>query len=377
MWRHKVVLSRKACWLGGLALTVIGVMLPVSISSSSSASTSSPLGTGVGTVALGDVACVTSSDCWAVGDRSFGNRESTSSESLIEHWTGHAWAVVKAPRVGSSSYLAGVSCTSAVNCWAVGAAVTLATGDTGLIDHWQGRVWLQVPVSRLGAADLDGVACADSSRCWAVGDSDSGRAIIATWDGQKWADATTPVGGLVNALRSVTCPGPKTCWAVGTSLSNKKLYVPLAFRWNGGKWVVTNGLRGTLLSDVNCFSASNCWIVGATSSLRPVVQHWNGVNWTKTETPHVLGGDPLISVACAEATTCFAVGKAGQKALMERWDGRSWRIVPTPLLTGRGGFAAIRCFKNHGCWAVGGFIGDTLAPLVEYWSGSKWHILSV
>ena len=371
-WREK--------WgFGALAMAVMVLSLTAFGSSPSLAGTSSRRAAPLGTVSLSDVTCVTSSDCWAVGDRTSGNGvASMSSESFIEHWTGHSWAVVKAPRVGSGSYLAGVSCISALSCWAVGGTVTTATGDTGLIDHWQGRSWLQAPASNLGAADLYGVTCANSSRCWAVGDSDSGRPIIATWDGRIWVDVTTPVEGLVNLLHSVSCPATRTCWAVGDSLtSGTHQYVPLVLKWNGVQWSVTKGATGPLLVDVACLSASNCWLVGATGPGRSVLQHWNGVNWTTTQTPNVSGNSPLLSVACTGATTCFAVGGTGQAALIERWDGRSWRIVSSPLPKGRAVFASITCFENHTCWAVGGFVGDTVEPLIDYWSGSQWRAVSL
>lgn len=239
MWRRKVAAPRKSRWLAAVALAIIGLLLPVGTSSSSSASTSSQSAHGTA-VALGHVACVTSSDCWAVGDR-FGKGASMSSDSLIEHWTGHAWAIVKAPRVGSPSLLAGVSCTSAVSCWAVGATVTPVTGDTGLIDHWQGVHWVQTRTANLDATTLDSVTCPTRSRCWAVGSGGAGRPVLATWDGRVWAAVSTRVTGLANHLDSVSCPAPTVCWAVGYSLSSTKhgTYLPLVLKWNGQELSVT------------------------------------------------------------------------------------------------------------------------------------------
>src|SRR5689334_21396361 len=84
------------------------------------------------------VTCITASDCWAVGaymDSNF------TAKTLIEHWNGLSWSVVPSPNSGTAdNVLNGVTCTSASNCWAVG-AYTAASAQQTLIEQWNGTSW--------------------------------------------------------------------------------------------------------------------------------------------------------------------------------------------------------------------------------------------
>src|SRR5690349_24760771 len=62
------------------------------------------------------VAAVSTDDLWAVG---FYNNAS-SAQTLIEHWDGSAWSVVRSPNVGSDNYLEEVDALAANDVWAVG-----------------------------------------------------------------------------------------------------------------------------------------------------------------------------------------------------------------------------------------------------------------
>src|SRR4029077_539499 len=86
---------------------------------------------------LNDVACVSASDCWAVGDY----YTSSASQTLIERWDGSSWAIVSSPNTSATQFnvLYGVTCASASDCWAVG---DYYTGNTQtLIERWDGRSW--------------------------------------------------------------------------------------------------------------------------------------------------------------------------------------------------------------------------------------------
>src|SRR5205823_8197298 len=62
--------------------------------------------------------------------------------------------------------LTGVTCASALDCWAVG----LAGDQTQTFVQWNGTSWsLAAPPSALPFNHLNGVTCASGSDCWAVG----------------------------------------------------------------------------------------------------------------------------------------------------------------------------------------------------------------
>jgi hypothetical protein len=84
------------------------------------------------------VTCASSSNCMTVGV----SEESGTGASLIEHWNGSIWSIMTSPNVSKLgyNYLEGVSCTSRSNCWAVGNTAITGVNAT-LIEHWNGSRW--------------------------------------------------------------------------------------------------------------------------------------------------------------------------------------------------------------------------------------------
>ena len=115
--------------------------------------------------------CPSESNCWAVGY--FTNNG--VQEPLIQRWDGVAWLAFPVPNLSptTSGRLTGVTCTSALDCWAVGQAVPLGgTAPQTLTLHWNGAAWSAVPSGNTNPAReniLYGVACTSSDNCWSVG----------------------------------------------------------------------------------------------------------------------------------------------------------------------------------------------------------------
>jgi len=149
----------------------------------------------------------------------------------------------------------------------------------------------------------------------------------------------------------------------------------------------------SVLQDVACTSARNCWAVGSyetkTAQLNEAL-HWNGTSWTKVGTPdHGTGpGDhsSLSAVACTSARNCWAVGSydsgAGQLNQALQWNGSSWvRIAtPDPGLAGSGlrALNGVSCVSHADCWAVGAHISDRgiSRNAVLQWNGASWSAVS-
>src|SRR5207244_1023032 len=83
-----------------------------------------------------------------------------------------------------------------------------------------------------------------------------------------------------------------------------------------------------------------CWAVGYyandTGTFQTLIEHWAGTSWAIVNSPNPVVLDSLlIDVACASASECWAVGfynptGALSQTLIERWDGTSWTIVTSP-----------------------------------------------
>ncbi len=148
---------------------------------------------------LNGVSCPSATACMAVGG--YDANASSMGVTLAERWNGSAWAVQPTPiRRGSiGSGLAGVSCTSATACEAVGAYEDSSHADFTLAERWNGSAWhLQPTPNRAGStgSDLTSVSCPSATACTAVGYYTNAKNVQATlaetWNGSAWSVQTTP-----------------------------------------------------------------------------------------------------------------------------------------------------------------------------------------
>ena len=214
------------------------------------------------------VACVSASDCWAVGDYS---NDNSIPRTLIEHWDGTSWAIVSSPNTGTTdrNFLTGVTCASASECWAVG---YYYNGNIQtLIVRWDGTSWAIVSSPNPAPNSyLNDVTCVSASDCWAVGPYYNGSAyqtLIERWDGTSWAIVSSPNPGENNYLKGVTCVSASECWAVGFYYTGILPVQTLIERWDGTSWAIvaspnTSATQSNELFPVTCVSASECWAVG-------------------------------------------------------------------------------------------------------------------
>jgi hypothetical protein len=182
----------------------------------------------------------------------------------------------------------------------------------------------------------------------------------------------------------VSCVSSSDCVAVGSYVNRADISAPLAERWNGVSWSIqptpspSGSTYGELLS-VSCAAATACTAVGDYNSNRgtqPLAEQWNGSSWSIQPTPNP-GSGILSSVSCTSPTACSAVGSAGLGTpLVERWDGTSWSVQPTPQPAAKSSLIGVSCTSATACTAVGGageYSPDD-TPLVERWDGSTWSV---
>src|SRR5205085_4115018 len=177
--------------------------------------------------------------------------------TLIEHWNGSKWSVVKSPNVGTSdNQLDAVTVISASNIWAVGRYLNNVEQDQTLIEHWNGTKWSVVSSPNVGSGSnvLFGVAAVSASNIWAVGVSitDHDRTLIEHWNGTKWSVVKSPnVASEDNDLNGVAVVSASDIWAVGEHFRNgdPTTSQTLTEHWNGSNWSIVkspNNPAGTL-----------------------------------------------------------------------------------------------------------------------------------
>ena len=144
---------------------------------------SAPAPSGATETTLQSVSCTSESACMAVG---YFKNGGLYPKAVAERWNGSSWSVLASPAPPKEGHvwLRSVSCVSASSCVAAGGYATpfLATGETTLVHAWNGTEWsAQSSPSPEGKAfsGLAGVSCSSASACTAVGQAGPGWSDVA------------------------------------------------------------------------------------------------------------------------------------------------------------------------------------------------------
>jgi len=333
------------------------------------------------------VSCTAARACTAAG--SFDSRGGPLT--LAGAWNGTSWRIHATPSpVGTAGgqFLA-VSCASRRACIAVGTySDSLGVGRT-LAEQWNGTRWrLLATPDTAGAAyaELAGVSCSSASACTAVGTyfkAGHDQPLAERWNGTRWQIQATPSPAVRGGyLSAVSCPSASSCTAVGVKAGSDKM---LAEHWDGRAWTVQvtpHPAGAGQLFGVSCEAASSCVAVGSSYS-----EVRNGAAWSFQPTAGLPAGSQGISLyglSCASATFCAAAGSyfsknGGPLTLAESWNGTTWQVqhTPNPVRTGRNGFSAVSCTSATACTAAGTDANNDFSPPVafaEVWDGTQWRI---
>ena len=239
---------------------------------------------------LFNVSCTSTSFCIAVGSDAL-------QEPIAEIWNGVSWKVSSTPAEGSNGGLSDVACVTKTDCIAVGPS---NTQQAGLAEQWNGKTWtvLQTPAAE---GNLEGVSCTSVDACIAVGttfnlQTGTSTALAESWNGTEWSLMKTPstgTGSIETELLSVSCGAAQSCVAVGVSVNDQDVGSPLIESWNGSKWSIDKSAPTSAsnlgITGVSCTSATSCMATGyAFDRLNSPVafsEMWNGTTWTSEKIP--------------------------------------------------------------------------------------------
>ena len=360
-----------------------------------------PTATADGSTQLSGVACPSATSCFAVGSVAHETQTSFSVAPLVERWNGTTWSITKLPATGAPiAELNAISCASPTSCIAVG---DKSNGDIDTFDvhslslRWNGTTWSAVAVPRPAGARAEilfGVACGSPTSCLGAGAflADGGtNPLVEQWNGSKWSivPAPLPAGRTGASLSGAACSSATNCFVVGSSFSGPEDDTPLVEQWNGTALSIVPspgplGVTASAFAGVACASATNCSAVGGSLTLEsgglveidaPLNEHWNGTEWTIVSSPANAPFTFLAGVACASATSCFAVGDSG---LTEQWNGSSWSIAPFGQKSSQSVLFSVACPRANRCFAAGEYLaGDGVKVLIEQFDGTGWTIADV
>ena len=213
--------------------------------------------------------------------------------------------------------------------------------------------------------------------------------LIVHWNGETWRRVDAPNRDVVESdgraaggifLRDVHATAPDDVWAVGGSGD-----IPVIQHWDGTDWSVVDspeirGLVNGTLSAVTATAPDDAWAVGTGGSGVLVLEHWDGARWTAQEFDEV---DPrsssLEDVDALSPNDAWAVGNSWDRPLILHWDGRRWSrsvmpFVPYTRITG------VDALGPEDAWAVGTTYADIpgrlpARPLLARWDGTAWNVV--
>jgi hypothetical protein len=189
------------------------------------------------------VAANTALNIWIVGNSM---TSSQATDTLTEHWNGSTWKVVASPNPGTGSLgslLNSITVISSGNVWATGQfyASSSPTSSETLVEHWSGSQWKVVssPNSASGVSGnaLFSMATVTKSNIWAVGayyDSQSNPQVLTEqWNGKTWNIVSAPNPGTLEnlALSVARVPTSSRVWLAGFTSSASGSGQPLSERF--------------------------------------------------------------------------------------------------------------------------------------------------
>ena len=279
-------------------------------------------------------------DVWAVGTYAPSDARwpNLPFRTLAERWNGSAWAIVRAPNVGAADSLFAVGVLGPNDAWAVGGYYRSAISFQNLqcehpaytlIEHWNGRVWSVVrspdPGRNASFAQpcgpshprttvnvLSGISIASPKDVWAVGhywDGSANRTLALHWNGRAWRRVAVPNASRAeNVLYAVTAVSQRDVWAAGTYRPRPGArYQTLVVHWDGHLWRVVSsadvaGQDNQLFGIVS--RGNDIWAVGRHGGRvgDPLAEHWNGTRW------RIVPSERIAGCACSDVFNGVAEG---------------------------------------------------------------------
>ena len=348
---------------------------------------------------LNGVSCTSAGTCLAVGYYVNAGVE----RALIETLSASVWAVAASPDQGAGlNELSSISCPTSGSCVSVGTFRTTAGVYQNLIDVLSAGNWAVLPHGPDANGrnnELAGVSCTSATSCMAVGHYNNkgvAQALTVELAHGSWTVVTSPDKGTsTNQLSGVSCPAASTaqCAAVGyfnyvVSALTDVSPQTLTEGWSGSSWAIVaaeNALAPDVsVNGVSCSSSTSCAGVGsyesATGARQVFIDGLRNGAWTLASAPPSSSTNNLDSVSCPSSSACVAVGyyataKTNQ-ALVEKLSAGAWSVMPSPDQgTGYNQLNGVACSSASSCVAVGfSSVGNQERVLIETLANGSWTL---
>ena len=276
-----------------------------------------------------------------------------------------------APAADPMVRLVDESCSSALNCVAVGVYGDAARRDRGLLETLAGGTWTvsEPPLPLNGAQDspsnLDAVSCPRDGWCVAGGvyeDVSHGTDVVLDMlSGGQWTAGSAPLpadaatGSAAGSfLKSIDCTGVGSCAAVGSYTQSDGGTAGFIDTMTGVSWTSQTAPQPTgapakqdvRLTQVSCPSVGGCaasgWYTNDSGNDQALLLDQGANGWVAQDAPLPAGAatgtgetSESFGVSCngavCEAVGVYADGTGTQRGLLERLAGGGWSATEAPV----------------------------------------------
>lgn len=239
-------------------------------------------------------------------------------------------AVNALPVTGTTTVvtLAGSSCSSPTQCFAVGTG-TVGASHVGVVLAGSGTTWAPVTTVPSSVTAINSISCATQGgaapfMCTASVNSAGTTLLSTTNGGSNWSLPTTiPSSGLVGPIN---CTGALSCFATLEEVSGSTTSGVVVTTTNGGTtWSVPSGFPSGLgaITALSCASTTQCVFAGSNSA-GDLTGQLSGTTWSTGGLPG--SGTFASGVACDTTTHCVAAGESptGPLAFVSSNYGSTW-----------------------------------------------------
>lgn len=270
--------------------------------------------------ALNRINCVSSADCWAVGN----------SGTLL-HYDGITWTQHSI----TFKNLYDISCVNTSFCFAV--------GQDQIILKYNGSVWTIDPFGLAENDDIYAINCLSTTFCMAGGFGE----YFYKYDGLNWqrlpqpppASKPTPRpqhAGFEN-IYTLKCLSSSLCFAGGEEH---------IWEYSGLSWSEVISEEEEIFRDLSCISATHCFAVMSNDGIGNAGTIWeyNGQVWEEVlQTPAW-----LLGISCFSEDYCATTGRKGT---IYSYDGITWTLTASGVTTRT--LNGLLCLAAGNCLAVG------------------------
>jgi hypothetical protein len=313
------------------------------------------------------VSALADNQVWAVGSTRHGN----AARPAVAFWDGSSLQVVNLLGSASRGWLEGVSALSSDDVWAVGSTTPgAASKSRSLVTHWDGQHWnlMRLPVLP-AASDLRDVKAFASDDVWAVGNAGADRALVLHFDGHAWRRVdTSNVAPAGTSLSAIDGRSPTDIWAVGGSNLNGTTFgwSDLILHWDGRQWSSIpshfDDSTGITAYSLDATPWGAVWTLHTDGSGTPIqkIVRWNG--WRQRPVTVYFLTPPLDqfeAIAARARNDVWVVGwrcrsDTNCQPLVMHWSGRTWQVRHTALeRVPSGGLNGLSILPSGQLWAAG------------------------